>query len=101
MSIQLKMGKDQGDALPFFYPLMINLKELWDEQLADRTKGYCGVSHAFALRANAKLWAKWEKFAHPLDAAACKAPRRPHVDEHPQGTSLRSAVAPRNRDRAH
>ena len=65
--LQLLMGRDIGDALPFFYPKMEFIKRLWDKQLSgQRTKAYGGVSHTFSLAANKLLFEKWEKFSHSL-----------------------------------
>ena len=72
VTIQLFMGKDQGDVLPFFMPMFITLKDLWDKQLTgDRNKGFAGVKHTFALQANAKLWNKLVKFDHPIYNVSC------------------------------
>ena len=72
VKLQGFVGTDFGDALPFFYTKMIILQKKWNSQpFSDRAKGFGGVSHAFAIRANKILYEKWEKFEHPLHGTAC------------------------------
>ena len=75
VQLQLKMGKDEGDALSFFYPSFYNLcgnHGLWDKQaVGDVRRGYAGVNYTFARAAASKLYAKVEKFDHPLYGVAC------------------------------
>ena len=66
------MSTDIGEVLPMFWIGMWAIRKQWDSQPYDddRAKGFEGVSHRFALRANKILYDKWEKHEHSLDAAA-------------------------------
>lgn len=77
VSLTQMMGTDDGDALPFFYIMMVSIKLLWDTNTAtsawqfnDTTTGYCGVPLKQAIEANKLLYLKLLKHKHPLQGVA-------------------------------
>ena len=77
VSLTQMMGTDDGDALPFFYIMMVSIKLLWNTNTADSvwqfndvTTGYCGVPVKQAIEVNRLLFEKLKKHKHPLQAVA-------------------------------
>ena len=69
VALNTLMGTDDGEVLSFFAIGMFGIQQVWDSQpyVGERTKGFGGVSHAYALRVNKMLYAKYQKHQHPLD----------------------------------